>query len=401
MTSPISNVGDFDPRSQFTADGITRTFVCEWPLRSLGELRLLLGDSDEVEVTYNVTGVNDDAGFSIVFDQAPADGTIITAYREGALARSSNYGQETGFSAAAVNAYEINTLLRLQEMKSAQRRGVTRSLTDPATGQLRVPIPSVGKYLRWDEGGNLYNSDVEPPDVTPPDSHVTTKYLDDIGLDFTAGADNGPLLQEFFADLEDGGGGKLVGDARAVSLLTSVGIGSNITVEALKLQLGPTATFGIAGRKKIAFTIGLLSDADASDTTLQFDTSAAGGGAVSDYAYVGMPFSVSGGGAQESNTITAINDGTRTVTLATALTYGYAAATATVTLEVAALLAANNTPLSDQVTVEAAHLARLTPLDFLALEDDRRTGGATTWMEIRQALGIEDAGDNIDRKSVV
>lgn len=396
MAPPLSVVGDIDPRSQFTADGIQTTFVCAWVLRSLDELRLIIGEADEVESVYSVTGVNDDAGFAIVFDQAPAEGTVITAYREGALARSANYGQETQFSARAVNAQEINTLLRLQEMRSAQRRGVTRALTDPATGQLRMPLPVAGQYLRWDESGNLVSSTVEPPDVTPPDSHVTTKYLDDIPeIDWTVGADNGPLLAEFFGDLTADGGGKLVGDSRAVSLLTSVGVPSFVTVEALKMQLGPTATFGIAGRKKVAFTLGLLSDADASDMTLHLDTSAAGGGAVSDYAYVGMPFSISGGGVQESNAITAIDDGARTATLATALTYGYAAATATVALEVSALLAANNTLLSDQVTVDAAHIARLSPLDFLALEDDRRTGGATTWMEIRQALGIEDAGDNI------
>ena len=397
MAPPLSVVGDIDPRSQFTADGIQTTFVCAWVLRSLDELRLVIGEVDEVESVYSVTGVNDDAGFAIVFDQAPAEGTVITAYREGALARSANYGQETQFSARAVNAQEINTLLRLQEMRSAQRRGVTRALTDPATGQLRMPLPVAGQYLRWDESGNLVSSTVEPPDVTPPDSHVTTKYLDDIvGLDFTAGADNGALLQEFLDDLSAGGGGKLVGDGRAISLLTSTALPSFVTAEGLKLSLGPTAAFGIAGGKKAAFTgIRLVSDAAAGTPTMVWDTSGAGGDAISAYAPIGSPASIKDGISQESVTIIGVDDGARTVTLSSNLTYNYSASSTTVTIEVAARLASDNTPRSDQVTVEAADVAQLAVGDWVMLEDDRRTGGATTYLEIRQIVGIETAGDNI------
>ena len=398
MTSPIALVNDLNPRSQFTADGITRDFVCEWPIRSVSELVLLFGESAEPEQPWSVVGANDDAGFTIAFDLPPPDGTLITAYRQGRLERTANYGQETQFVASAVNAEQTNIVLRMQELRAESNRQVTRALADPANTPLRMPTPRAGLYLRWnDTGDGLTSSTVEPADVTIPDSHVTTKYLDDIeGIDFSAGADNGALLQEFLDDLSASGGGKVVGDGRAIPLLTSTALPSFVTGEGLKLSLGPTATFGIAGAKKAAFSgIRLISDATAAATTLALDTAPVGGDVVSAYAVIGSPISLKDGISQESCTIVDIDDDTRTVTVASALTYSYAAASATVAVEAAARLASNNTPRSDQVTVEAADIAQLAVGDWVMLEDDRRTGGATTYLEIRQIVGIETAGDNI------
>lgn len=397
MTVPITLVSDLEPRTTFACDGIEKVFPVGWPARTSSDLYIAYEDGTDPELEYSFTGLNNDEGFTITFVEAPADGRTLVVERRMAIDRTVEYGQQRRFNAATVNAADADMVMRQQEVRRDVRRAMVRHTGDPATGQARLPIPSSGYYLRWDENGNLYNSTVEVPDVTPPDSHVTTKYLDDIvGLDFSTNADNGPLLSEFLDDLNAGGGGKLVGDGRAFSLFTSVGVPSFVTVESLKLRLGPTASFAVAGRKKIAFAgLTLLADADAGDAVLELDTSPVGGGAISDYAYVGMPLSISDSPSSESCTITGIDDGARAVTLSEQLIYSYSAATATVSLEVSALLASNNTLLSDQITVDAAHVARLGPYDWGALEDNRRTGGATTWMEIRQIIGVEDAGDNI------
>lgn len=384
MTTPIASIADREPVSVITASGAQRTFDIEWPIRSAEHVSISLSQSNEDGdgLSYELQGVNDDAGFRVVFDVAPLEGTVVTVRRTTPFERTTGYAGMPArqFSPAGLDAEFNDQLLRMQEM----RRDLRLKLARPATWQ-------AGKYLRMtDVEGVLEGADAEAaaPDDDTPNNDVVL-YPADIGLDATAGVDNTSLLNTAIETLSAGGGGEIVLDGRAYEFQGRVLVKSFVTVRNLKGRLGPTAGIDIAGRKKVAYTgIRLVSAATAAATTMVWDTAPLGGGPISSYARIGSPISIVDGIAQESNTVTAIDDGARTVTLANGLQYDYSTSGATVTIEVAARCATNAGPRTDQIAIEAADIALLAIGDWVMIEDDRRTGGATTYLEIRQIVDI-------------
>lgn len=389
MTTPIASIADREPVSVITASGAQRTFDIDWPIRSAEHVIISLSQSNEDGdgLSYELQGVNDDAGFKIVFDVAPLEGTVVTVRRTTPFERTTGYAGMPArqFSPAGLDAEFNDQLLRMQEM----RRDLRLKLTRPATWQ-------AGKYLRMtDVEGVLEGADAEAaaPDDDTPNNDVVL-YPADIGLDATPGVDNTSLLNTAIETLSAGGGGEIVLDGRAYEFQGRVLVRSFVTARNLKARLGPTAGIDIAGRKKVAHTgIRLVSAATAAATTMVWDTAPLGGGPISSYARIGSPISIVDGIAQESNTVTAIDDGARTVTLANGLQYDYSTDGATVTIEVAARCATNAGPRTDQIAIEAADIALLAIGDWVMIEDDRRTGGATTYLEIRQIVDI--AGNTV------
>lgn len=390
MTTPLASIADREPVSVFIASGAQREFTLDWPIRSAGHVSISLSQSSEDGdgLSYELQGVNDDDGFKIVFDVPPLEGTIVTVTRNTPFERTAGYVGEQArqLSAAALDAEFNDQLLRMQEM----RRDLRLKLARPAIWQ-------AGKYLRMtDVEGVLEGADAEvaaPEDDDTPNNDVVL-YPADIGLDATPGVDNTSLLNTAIETLSAGGGGEIVLDGRAYEFQSRVLVRSFVTVRNLKARLGPTAGIDIAGRKAVAFTgIRLVSDATAAATTMVWDTAPLGGGPISSYARIGSPISLTDGIAQESNTVTAIDDGARTVTLANGLQYDYSTGGTTVTIEVAARCASNVGPRTDQVAVEAADISLLALGDWVLIEDDRRTGGATTYLEIRQIVDI--AGNTV------
>ena len=104
MTVPISLVNDKVPRSSCTADGAQLEFFCDWPLRTRDALCVVFDNDAAPDIAYSVGGVNDSDGFTVTFDLAPPEDTTITIYRDSALERQNNYGQQPQFNAASVNA---------------------------------------------------------------------------------------------------------------------------------------------------------------------------------------------------------------------------------------------------------------------------------------------------------
>src|SRR4051794_17060153 len=103
MTSPITLVNDVTPRDQRTGDGSTVAFSFAWPIRTATDAVVLFG-TDPADIAYNITGVNDDAGFVITFTSAPLTGTVITVYRDMADEYQTDFTQQGKFNAATVNA---------------------------------------------------------------------------------------------------------------------------------------------------------------------------------------------------------------------------------------------------------------------------------------------------------
>lgn len=409
MSSPIATVPDRSPVDQYIADGVQRRFFQSWPIADLSHLRVRFNDDQEPDIAYSVVepgGVNDDIGFSIEFAVAPVAGTKITVYRTTPVERVSDYASQPGaFSADALDAEQARVILMIQET----RRDILSSVLqapDAAPGTtLRLPSYSAGKYLRWDSATQkLVNSDVLVPDVVIPPDTVTDRYPDDAGLSTADGFDNSAVLNPYLRAMSAAGGGKFIlqsNDGKGYDFPNGIDVPSFVTLEmGSPVRIGPRASIAIKGDRDVAFDgATLVNAAAAGASTIMVDTGGFGGGLLSEYFAVGKPITIQGGvGEIESNAVAAIDDGTRVVTLATPLLYDYGADETTVRVIRAARFASDNTLRSDQVTVESADANLLSVGMWVLAEDNRQSGGAAIYQEIRQIVTIAGAAVGLNGK---
>lgn len=184
MASPITTINERPPRDQFTANGTQTTFSVDWPARRTADVVVEFnsGETPSIGYTFSPSALNDDAGFDVIFNSPPPAGTLVTVYRQGALERLTNYGQQKAFTAATVNAEFADLMLRMQEMKRDLQRTVRLPASDPAA-QLFLPARATraGKYATYDENGNLSVSG-EAPDGDGADSVIELHGLNDDGI---------------------------------------------------------------------------------------------------------------------------------------------------------------------------------------------------------------------------
>ena len=402
MSSPIATVPDRSPVDQYTADGVQRRFFQSWPIADLSHLRVRFNDDQEPDIGYSVVepgGVNDDTGFTIEFAVAPVSGTKITVLRTTPVERVSDYASQPGaFSADALDTEQARVILMLQELRRDITQSVLQALDAAPGSTLRLPSYSAGKYLRWDSATQrLVNSDVLAPDVTIPPDTVTDRYPADAGLSTADGFDNSSVLNPYLRAMSAAGGGTFIlqsDDGQGYDFPSGIDVPSFVTLEiGSPVRLGPRASIAIKGDRDVAFDgASLVNSAAAGASTIMVDTGGFGGGLLSEYFKIGGSITIQGGfGEIESNAVTDIDDGTRVVTLATPLLYDYGADETTVRVIRAARFASDNTLRSDQVTVESADTNLLSTGMWVLVEDNRQSGGAAIYQEIRQIVGI--AGD--------
>ena len=75
-------------RAKYSGDGITTTFAFKYKVNADGDLGVILTDADGNETTqvlgtdYDVTGVGDDTGGSVIFGTAPSSAYTVIIYRD-------------------------------------------------------------------------------------------------------------------------------------------------------------------------------------------------------------------------------------------------------------------------------------------------------------------------------
>ncbi|TVR81913.1 MAG: hypothetical protein EA405_07890 [Rhodospirillales bacterium] len=160
-------IGDILPRLQYHADGTTNVFVFTFPIFTDSDLAVF-ADSERLWSGYSIHGVGNSAGGHVAFDQAPANGTIITLIRMLSLQRTSDF-QESGMLSARVLNDELDYLTAaMQELAAGLARSIRLSPTD-AAALLQLPARAVraGCLLGFDVDGNL--AVLPPSEVgTPP-----------------------------------------------------------------------------------------------------------------------------------------------------------------------------------------------------------------------------------------
>ena len=279
MTSPITLVNDLTPRDQFTGNGVQTTYSIDWAARTSADVVVEFnsGETPSIGYTFSPSNLNDDAGFDVIFNSPPPDGTIITVYRRGTLERQANYGQQKQFTAATVNAEFADYMLRLQELKRDLQRTLRLPISDPAA-QLVIPDKATrsGKYATYDENGNPSVSG----DADDSTSTAGTDWGSDYGLVYDGETDQAEALQAVLT-------AALAASRRVVRLISNEGalvIGARVKVPAgvtldtsqIKVNYvddGELSIFGDYEELPETSLFRLAADAEPGDTTITVDAS--------------------------------------------------------------------------------------------------------------------------------
>jgi hypothetical protein len=414
----------------YTLDGVTTNYTFPYKLFDDDHLEVRLVDSAGVEQLltldddYSITGVGEDQATVILQTAAGTSGKRLILNRVLPLERQTILAP--GPLPVQVLDDDFDRVwMAIQQLQEQLGRSIQSAISGTVRGLIFPNPPAVGTtdhFISWsDDRLSLINRSVIAEDIEPPDGKVTTRYPEDAGLSTVDGFNNSGLLNAYLQSMSDTGGGVFrleSPDGAGYDFPDGITNRSLVTLEMVSpVTIGPTASISIQGGTSNAFEgLRLVSDATLGGTTLVVDTAPVGGGAVSAYMKVGGSFSITGeltgsGSAveSESNSITAINDGTRTITLADPLNYAYKAVYTAGAYESAfgqpnrslinvhrtAIMAVDNTLRADRVTVNAGDVALIAAGDWVQIEDDRRTDGAATYIEIRQVIAVEEDGDNV------
>ena len=87
-------IGDVSPRVQYAADGVQTTFIFPFPVFSASNVEVYLDDEQQSN-GYDVAGVGESGGGTVIFDAAPAGGVIVTLRRFMTIERTTDF-QEGG-----------------------------------------------------------------------------------------------------------------------------------------------------------------------------------------------------------------------------------------------------------------------------------------------------------------
>jgi hypothetical protein len=187
------------PRAQWTGDGVTTRFTTGWPARAAHHIATSFLAPDAAapvspDIGYSVEGLDTGTVLTLVFNDPPPTGTVITAVRELPIERQEDYDQEKAFRAAAVNSEFADGIMIDQQLDMRLRRTIQLDDSDPTTGTLYLPSLAARK-------SKLFGFDADGLPV-PVTSDGTTEAEFDV--DFYAGLDAATGGMRLLFDTDDG-----------------------------------------------------------------------------------------------------------------------------------------------------------------------------------------------------
>jgi hypothetical protein len=150
-----------DSRDVYTGNGSTTSFVYNFKVLTSANIAVYQANTLKTLTThYTLTGVNNDAGGTVVFLVAPANGEQVL------LLRAQPISQTTSYIDGAISALTIERDFdRQTSVNQQQQEEINRSIKfprtiTPTTGLTELPTPVASKCIGWDGAATaLANND--------------------------------------------------------------------------------------------------------------------------------------------------------------------------------------------------------------------------------------------------
>ena len=150
------------PQIQYVGDGVQTNFSFSFQIFDESNLKVYLG-SDLQQTGYTVQKEEESLGGTVIFNEAPTSGELITLTRELDLERTTDFASGGVLRAADLN-YEFDYQMACQQQiaDSLNRSMVLPPYAVDTDVDLTLPTPSAGKAIVWNaDGTNLENSAVK------------------------------------------------------------------------------------------------------------------------------------------------------------------------------------------------------------------------------------------------
>lgn len=150
------------PLNSYTANGVTTVFAFSYLLLQAADLAVQITDANGVTTTktlnvdYTVAGLNVNAGGTVTFTAAPANGHKVVIYRDSAIERNTDYQDNGDLLADTVNLDFDRLYLLMQEIFNGGK-GAPTALRVP-NGETVPPLPNAAtradRLVGFDSSGN-------------------------------------------------------------------------------------------------------------------------------------------------------------------------------------------------------------------------------------------------------
>lgn len=146
-------------RVSYTGNGVTTAFA--FPYRFLTNADLVVYENEVLQVIttdYTVIGAGDDAGGTVTFVSAPANGLEIVILRDPAITQELDLVENDSLPAESVeDAFDRLTMIA-QRLDDRIDRSFVLSDAAIAAADLTIPIPVADEVLKWNAAGDALES---------------------------------------------------------------------------------------------------------------------------------------------------------------------------------------------------------------------------------------------------
>lgn len=156
IPATLLEVPNITPYIQYVASSGQTVYPYPFPITQDSDLVVVInGVTLQTDGGYTTQGVGNDTGGTITLTSGSTVGDIVTLYRDVAIERITQIGQNSGFSSTAFNAEFNNIYLILQQLEAQFSQALQIPLTNnPAPTTVLTPAQYAGKYLAFDSHGN-------------------------------------------------------------------------------------------------------------------------------------------------------------------------------------------------------------------------------------------------------
>lgn len=151
----IDDVSDLSRRVRYTSGAGQTAFTYPFRIFEEADLKVYVDDVlQTLGVAYNVTGVDNDTGGSVVFLAGLSAGQIVTIYSDTELNRDTDYQQNGPWGSARLNSEFDKLMVIAQELRAKLARAIRGSVLGNTVAEMPSAADRASKYLYFNASGD-------------------------------------------------------------------------------------------------------------------------------------------------------------------------------------------------------------------------------------------------------